>query len=181
MAAGPLSRGSVNPRGRARGRGCGLRRPNSIDRWRCDGLPRSGYRRLLRAEPFTGMIRKAGLEWAARREDGQGAIHSPFWSITRRPQIPARPGSPPVRAYVLQPWTASGAHHPNSPGRGRTLRCGRITARALGREQARGLQRDELRRHELTSTTLAPQVDDVCAGGGWRVSAATARAQRRAI
>ena len=89
-----LSRGSVNPRGRARGRGCGLRQPNSVDRRRCHGLPRSGYRRLIvEHSHLPGMIRKAGPEWAARRGDGQGAIHLAFLEHHPATQTQTRPGS----------------------------------------------------------------------------------------
>ena len=56
--------------------------------------PKVGIERSSEHSHLPAVIRKAGLEWAARREDGQGAIHSPFWSITRRPRIPARPVSP---------------------------------------------------------------------------------------
>jgi len=76
--------------------------------------PEVGIEGLVEHSHLPAVIRKAGLEWAARREDGQGAIHSPFWSITRRPRIPARPVSP-VRAHVLLPWTASGEHYPTAP------------------------------------------------------------------
>jgi hypothetical protein len=56
----------------------------------CDGLPRIGYRNIVQARHLPDVIRTAGLEWAARRDDGQGAIHSAFWGITRRPRTAAR-------------------------------------------------------------------------------------------
>lgn len=40
--------------------------------------PEVGIEGLSEHSHLPGMIRKAGLEWAARREDGQGAIHSPL-------------------------------------------------------------------------------------------------------
>src|SRR5262249_38632312 len=63
------------------------------------------------------VIRTAGLEWAARRERCQGAIHSPF--LEHQPASrndPPGPSNPVVRAYRLRPWTASGAlHSPSAP------------------------------------------------------------------
>jgi hypothetical protein len=126
MAAN-LSRGSVNPRGRP-----------AEDVVVCEGRivltagdvtvsPEVGIEGLSEHSHLPGMIRKAGLEWAARREDGQGAIHSPFLQYH-----PATADTSPVRLTAGQGvrsgslWTASGAH--NSPGRGRSFRCGRITA-----------------------------------------------------
>jgi len=40
--------------------------------------PEVGIERSSEHSHLSTVIRKAGLEWAARREDGQGAIHSPF-------------------------------------------------------------------------------------------------------
>ena len=81
----PLASASraVNPRGRALRRGCGLRKPNSVDRRRRIALPEAGIE-AIRAQPFTCMIRKACFEWAARRGgywSRARSIHH-FWSIT---------------------------------------------------------------------------------------------------
>ena len=48
--------------------------------------PEVGIARCCRRRHLSAVIRKAGLEWAARREDSQGAIHLAFWSISRPPR-----------------------------------------------------------------------------------------------
>jgi hypothetical protein len=70
--------------------------------------PEVGIVRCCRRRHLSAVIRKAGLEWAARRQNSQGAIHSAFWSISRPPRNqPGRFQDRSGRAF-LQPWTASG-------------------------------------------------------------------------
>jgi hypothetical protein len=55
----------------------------SLSTARCATVsPEVGIEGLSERSHLPAVIRKAGLEWTARREDGQGAIHSPFRSIT---------------------------------------------------------------------------------------------------
>ena len=139
----------------------------AITPW-CDGLPRIGYRNIVQARHLPDVIRTAGLEWAARRDDGQGAIHSAFWGITRRPRTAARPVSPTVRAHALQPWTAPGEHYPNSPGRGRSFRCGPSTHRCHWLLRASRIGQQLC--YSGSRGTCCLRVSGLCAGGRRRRS-----------